>query len=106
MSAFHPRRYLDCVNNVAHVGHCEPRVTAAIAEQAAELFTNSRYLVRWRARKREGSACAAFAMARVVEHPLRLSAAISRRAAVAAHYRLQQAAVRDASALAFGRLLG
>ena len=48
----HLRRYLDCVNNVAHVGHCEPRVTAAITEQAAELFTNSRYLVRARAPRR------------------------------------------------------
>lgn len=38
--------YLDCVNNVAHVGHCEPRVTAAITEQVSDLCTNSRYLVR------------------------------------------------------------
>jgi len=38
------RRYLDLVNNVAHVGHCHPRVTAALCEQAAVLNTNTRYL--------------------------------------------------------------
>jgi 4-aminobutyrate aminotransferase-like enzyme/Ser/Thr protein kinase RdoA (MazF antagonist) len=38
------RRYLDAVNNVAHVGHCHPRVGRAIAEQAAVLNTNTRYL--------------------------------------------------------------
>jgi Ser/Thr protein kinase RdoA (MazF antagonist) len=38
------RRYLDLVNNVAHVGHCNPRVTAALCEQAAVLNTNTRYL--------------------------------------------------------------
>ncbi|BDA49941.1 Ethanolamine-phosphate phospho-lyase [Coccomyxa sp. Obi] len=36
--------YLDCVNNVAHVGHCHPKVTAAIAMQLATLNTNARYL--------------------------------------------------------------
>jgi 4-aminobutyrate aminotransferase-like enzyme len=36
--------YLDCVNNVAHVGHCHPHVVAATAKQCAELNTNSRYL--------------------------------------------------------------
>ena len=36
--------YLDLVNNVCHVGHCHPRVVAAIASQAATLNTNSRYL--------------------------------------------------------------
>ncbi|MEE2907214.1 MAG: aminotransferase class III-fold pyridoxal phosphate-dependent enzyme [Planctomycetota bacterium] len=36
--------YLDLVNNVCHVGHCHPRVVAAIAKQAAVLNTNSRYL--------------------------------------------------------------
>ena len=25
--------YLDSVNNVAHVGHCHPRVTAAVCQQ-------------------------------------------------------------------------
>ncbi|MEX2610224.1 MAG: aminotransferase class III-fold pyridoxal phosphate-dependent enzyme [Gemmatimonadota bacterium] len=36
--------YLDCVNNVAHVGHEHPRVVAAIRRQAAVLNTNTRYL--------------------------------------------------------------
>ena len=36
--------YLDCVNNVCHVGHSHPRVVRAIADQAALLNTNSRYL--------------------------------------------------------------
>ncbi|HEY1366077.1 MAG TPA: aminotransferase class III-fold pyridoxal phosphate-dependent enzyme [Gaiellaceae bacterium] len=38
------RRYLDCVNNVAHVGHCHPRVTAAAEHQQRVLNTNTRYL--------------------------------------------------------------
>ena len=38
------RAYLDCFNNVAHVGHCHPRVVEAIARQAAILNTNTRYL--------------------------------------------------------------
>ena len=38
------RRYLDCYNNVAHVGHAHPRVVAAQAAQAARLNTNTRYL--------------------------------------------------------------
>jgi len=38
------RAYIDAYNNVAHVGHCHPRVAAAIAEQAARLNTNTRYL--------------------------------------------------------------
>lgn len=38
------RRYLDCYNNVAHVGHCHPRVVAAIAAQAGTLNTHTRYL--------------------------------------------------------------
>ncbi|KKK58806.1 hypothetical protein LCGC14_3040710, partial [marine sediment metagenome] len=38
------RRYLDCYNNVAHVGHCHPHVVAAIARQAATLNTHTRYL--------------------------------------------------------------
>lgn len=38
------RAYLDCVNNVGHVGHSHPRVVEAIARQAAQLNTNSRYL--------------------------------------------------------------
>ena len=38
------REYLDLVNNVAHVGHCHPRVVEAGARQMAELNTNTRYL--------------------------------------------------------------
>jgi 4-aminobutyrate aminotransferase-like enzyme len=37
------KRYLDCYNNVAHVGHCHPRVVEAIAKQAATLNTHTRY---------------------------------------------------------------
>ena len=40
------RGYLDCVNNVAHVGHAHPHVVTAIARQAALLNTNTRYLHR------------------------------------------------------------
>lgn len=38
------KRYLDCYNNVPHVGHCHPRVVEAIARQAATLNTHTRYL--------------------------------------------------------------
>lgn len=38
------RAYLDCYNNVAHVGHCHPRVVAAIAGQIGRINTNTRYL--------------------------------------------------------------
>ncbi len=38
------RRYLDCVNNVAHVGHSNPTVVAAASLQAAVLNINTRYL--------------------------------------------------------------
>src|SRR5687768_9914943 len=38
------RRYLDAYNNVAHVGHCHPRVAAAGQQQMALLNTNTRYL--------------------------------------------------------------
>ena len=38
------RKYLDCYNNVAHVGHCHPHVVDAIAKQAATLNTHTRYL--------------------------------------------------------------
>jgi 4-aminobutyrate aminotransferase-like enzyme/Ser/Thr protein kinase RdoA (MazF antagonist) len=36
--------YLDAVNNVAHVGHCHPRVVKAAQQQMAVLNTNTRYL--------------------------------------------------------------
>jgi 4-aminobutyrate aminotransferase-like enzyme/Ser/Thr protein kinase RdoA (MazF antagonist) len=38
------RPFLDSVNNVAHVGHCHPRVVRAGQEQMAILNTNTRYL--------------------------------------------------------------
>ncbi|HEY3202530.1 MAG TPA: aminotransferase class III-fold pyridoxal phosphate-dependent enzyme [Thermoanaerobaculia bacterium] len=38
------RAYLDMVNNVAHVGHCHPRVVGAGRRQMAVLNTNTRYL--------------------------------------------------------------
>lgn len=36
--------YLDCVNNVCHVGHCHPKVVEAASRQIAALNTNTRYL--------------------------------------------------------------
>ncbi|XP_037335427.2 ethanolamine-phosphate phospho-lyase [Pungitius pungitius] len=38
------QRYLDCINNVAHVGHCHPDVVKAGAQQMEVLNTNSRFL--------------------------------------------------------------
>ena len=38
------RRYLDCYNNVAHVGHCHPKVVEAICRQSGILNTHTRYL--------------------------------------------------------------
>ncbi len=38
------RRYLDCVNNVCHVGHGHPGVVAAASHQMERLNTNTRYL--------------------------------------------------------------
>ncbi|XP_067380981.1 ethanolamine-phosphate phospho-lyase isoform X2 [Channa argus] len=38
------QRYLDCINNVAHVGHCHPDVVKAGAQQMGLLNTNSRFL--------------------------------------------------------------
>merc|ERR1712212_860687 len=36
--------YLDCINNVAHVGHCHPAVVEAGQKQMEILNTNSRFL--------------------------------------------------------------
>ena len=44
MEAADGRRYLDFYNNVPSVGHCHPKVVKAIAEQAAILNINTRYL--------------------------------------------------------------
>jgi 4-aminobutyrate aminotransferase-like enzyme len=38
------KRYLDCYNNVPHVGHCNPHVVKAIIKQASTLNTHTRYL--------------------------------------------------------------
>ncbi len=38
------RAYLDCYNNVAHLGHAHPEVVEVLAAQAAVLNTNTRYL--------------------------------------------------------------
>ncbi|HVI86684.1 MAG TPA: aminotransferase class III-fold pyridoxal phosphate-dependent enzyme [Dongiaceae bacterium] len=38
------RRYLDCYNNVPHVGHCHPYVAEALISQIRLLNTNTRYL--------------------------------------------------------------
>jgi 4-aminobutyrate aminotransferase-like enzyme len=38
------RRYLDCYNNVAVVGHSHPRVVQAVSQQQQLLATHSRYL--------------------------------------------------------------
>lgn len=38
------RKYLDLVNNVAHVGHSNPRVNDAASRQMQQLNTNTRYL--------------------------------------------------------------
>ncbi|UDF30716.1 UNVERIFIED_ORG: aminotransferase class III-fold pyridoxal phosphate-dependent enzyme [Roseateles sp. XES5] len=38
------RAYLDCFNNVCHIGHAHPAVIEAMARQAATLNTNTRYL--------------------------------------------------------------
>lgn len=36
--------YLDCVNNIMHVGHCHPKVVSAGQAQMTRLNTNTRYL--------------------------------------------------------------
>uniref|UniRef100_A0A665VIT5 5-phosphohydroxy-L-lysine phospho-lyase-like n=1 Tax=Echeneis naucrates TaxID=173247 RepID=A0A665VIT5_ECHNA len=38
------QRYLDCISNVHHVGHCHPKITEAAAAQMDLLNTNSRFL--------------------------------------------------------------
>ena len=38
------REYLDCINNVCHVGHCHDHVVKAGQEQMAILNTNNRFL--------------------------------------------------------------
>lgn len=38
------KKYLDCYNNVPHVGHCHPHVVEAICKQSSTLNTHTRYL--------------------------------------------------------------
>jgi 4-aminobutyrate aminotransferase-like enzyme/Ser/Thr protein kinase RdoA (MazF antagonist) len=38
------RAYLDCYNNVAHLGHAHPEIVEVLARQSAILNTNTRYL--------------------------------------------------------------
>lgn len=38
------KKYLDCVNNISHVGHCHPEVHEALIKQNTKLNTNTRYL--------------------------------------------------------------
>lgn len=38
------RTYLDCINNIMHVGHCHPEVVRAGCHQMSVLNTNTRYL--------------------------------------------------------------
>jgi 4-aminobutyrate aminotransferase-like enzyme/aminoglycoside phosphotransferase (APT) family kinase protein len=44
LTAADGRRYLDCYNNVPHVGHANPHVAEAVARQMRQLNTNTRYL--------------------------------------------------------------
>jgi 4-aminobutyrate aminotransferase-like enzyme len=44
LTAADGRRYLDCYNNVPHVGHANPQVAEAVARQMRTLNTNTRYL--------------------------------------------------------------
>jgi len=45
--------FLDCVNNIAHVGHEHPAVVEALSTQATRLKTNTRYLHELRPRYAE-----------------------------------------------------
>ena len=36
--------YIDCVNNVSHIGHCHPQLVRVMQKQIATLNTNTRYL--------------------------------------------------------------
>ncbi|XP_010780160.1 5-phosphohydroxy-L-lysine phospho-lyase isoform X3 [Notothenia coriiceps] len=38
------KRYLDCISNVQHVGHCHPSITKAASAQMDLLNTNARFL--------------------------------------------------------------
>ncbi len=38
------KRYLDCINNVTHIGHCNPKYIKYIQDQLPVLNTNARFL--------------------------------------------------------------
>ena len=40
------REYLDCVNNISHVGHSHPKIHEAMVNQNLKLNTNTRYLYK------------------------------------------------------------
>ncbi len=40
------RRFLDCVNNISHVGHSHPKIHEALTMQNLKLNTNTRYLYK------------------------------------------------------------
>ena len=40
------RKYLDCINNISHVGHSHPFVHQALMKQNEKLNTNTRYLYK------------------------------------------------------------
>ncbi len=44
MYSFDGKTYLDCVNNICHVGHNHPGIVEAACRQMATLNTNTRYL--------------------------------------------------------------
>jgi len=44
MYDLHGKTYLDCVNNIMHVGHCHPVVVEAAQKQLSTMNTNTRYL--------------------------------------------------------------
>jgi Ser/Thr protein kinase RdoA (MazF antagonist) len=53
------RAYLDCVNNVCHVGHANPRVVDVARRQMAVLNTNTRSCIRpsWSTRTHSATTC-------------------------------------------------
>ena len=40
------REYLDCINNISHVGHSHPKIHEAMISQNLKLNTNTRYLYK------------------------------------------------------------
>tara|TARA_B100000029_G_C17602414_1_gene966274 strand:+ start:327 stop:2702 length:2376 start_codon:yes stop_codon:yes gene_type:complete len=40
------KKYLDCVNNISHVGHCHPQIHQSLLRQNLRLNTNTRYVYK------------------------------------------------------------